>query len=707
MKARIRLVSAILALLLILVCSVFPEAMSGFPSAAPDYPAAASEGIIDDITGHWAETALRQSYRDGIIVGDGNSLLPDANASAAQVLAIICRALDATVPADISAWGLPENVWYYDCTAKAAYLGLISSADSRNLLAPISRQNAFYLLAEGFQLVKAKPDLSVLDQFSDSRLITDTRRQAIASLVSDGLVVGSYGKLHVNSYVTRAEILTLLYRIVGEYIPAPSTYVDYMHGVMLQGPAMLSGGNFNKGVWFDCSASDISLRGVKADRAAIRSHSLDSLTVSGSARIGTLTLAAQSGNITFSPEDGAIVDTLVIGAGRGQVTAGGVKEIDVTGNDRRVMISEGVEKIIVYGRNNVIHVQEGAHVGRIELLRNAVDSRVVIDGEVQELEIIGLGAVVKGSGYAGTLMLSHNHSSIDVKHGNVLDIIDQGLIEASVKINMPVKLPAGDTLVASATVEKALPDLKCGVTWYIDDIPVMEGTFETGSDVPKLSHNFIYAPSMQGSANVRISIKYVTMQGERQEISAAATVILENYNKQHWMGLDAPGVLSKVTTGYKGDFTLEWALANDLDDYEKEVWVYAKGYTSSTEYLLWVSIAYQRVNVFKNTDGCWELIRTCIVGTGAPNSPTGTMVTTVTYKQYYGWTTSSYTVKPVVRFRRGSGYAFHSRTFYPNTSKLRDERIGFPISRGCIRMYDEDIWYLYDYIPDGTTVVVF
>jgi len=199
----------------------------------------------------------------------------------------------------------------------------------------------------------------------------------------------------------------------------------------------------------------------------------------------------------------------------------------------------------------------------------------------------------------------------------------------------------------------------------------------------------------------------VTQQGERQEISAGTTIALDNYNKQYWMGLEAPRVLDLVTTGYKGDFTLDWALANDFDDYDKEVWVYAKGYTSTTEYLLWISIAYQRVNVFQKSGEDWELIRTCIVGTGAPNSPTGTGVTTVTYRQYNGWTTSAYTVKPVVRFRRGSGYAFHSRTFYPNTSTLRDERIGFPISRGCIRMYDEDIWYLYDYIPEGTTVVIY
>jgi len=696
MKVHIRFVSAFMVILLVFGNSVFPPAVSG------DF-----EEFNDDITGHWAEKALRQAYQDGIIVGVRNSLLPDATTTTAQVLAIICRALGATVSADISGWGLDENAWYYSCTSQAAYLGLVSSVDARGLSAPISRQDAFYLLAEAFQLIKATPDLSVLDQFADSGLITNTRRQAIASLVSEGLIAGYNGKLHVDKAATRADVVALLYRIAGEYLPAPPVSGNYDHGVILQGAAGLSGARFSKGVWFDCASSDIYLDGIRADRIAIRSHTLNSLDISGDTRIGSLALAAQSGDITVSPGEGAAVNAFVVGTGRGKVTVSGINIIEVTGNDRRVIVSADAEKVTVTGRNNIIQVQDGSRVNRIELLRSATDSRVVIDGDVRELEIIGLGAVVSGGGYADTLILSPNHTRVDVKYGNMREIIDQGIIEASVSLDIPASLPVGNTLVASATIKNALPGKKCDFTWYINNAPVLDGVFETGDVVPKLSHNFDYSRNMKSSADVRISIKYTTEQSESQEISAESTVSLENYNKQHWMKLDAPRVLDQVTTGYSGDFTLEWALENDFDDYDKEVWIYAKGYTSTTDYLLWISIAYQRVNVFQKIGGNWELIRTCIVGTGAPRSPTGTGVTTVTYRQYYGWTTRDYTVKPVVRFRRGSGYAFHSRIFYPNTSTIRDDSIGFPVSRGCIRMYDEDIWYLYDYIPDGTTVVIY
>jgi len=62
----------------------------------------------------------------------------------------------------------------------------------------------------------------------------------------------------------------------------------------------------------------------------------------------------------------------------------------------------------------------------------------------------------------------------------------------------------------------------------------------------------------------------------------------------------------------------------------------------------------------------------------------------------------------VVNFKTGSGYAFHSRLYNPGWSEtFTDARIGFPVSHGCLRMYSEDVQWMYDNIPIGTTVVVF
>jgi hypothetical protein len=161
-----------------------------------------------------------------------------------------------------------------------------------------------------------------------------------------------------------------------------------------------------------------------------------------------------------------------------------------------------------------------------------------------------------------------------------------------------------------------------------------------------------------------------------------------------------------VKTGYAGDYTLQWAKEHDYKESDKVKWVNIKGYSSCTNYLIWVSIAYQRLNVFTGSKGHWNLNNSFIIGTGIPGRDTPTGVWKLIKKNSQGWTTSDYTVKPVVTFINEK-YGFHSRLYYPDSTKVWDSKIGFPCSHGCIRMYTNDIKWFYDNIPLGTTVIVY
>jgi len=170
--------------------------------------------------------------------------------------------------------------------------------------------------------------------------------------------------------------------------------------------------------------------------------------------------------------------------------------------------------------------------------------------------------------------------------------------------------------------------------------------------------------------------------------------------------LEDERVLALINSHYSGDYTQAWAEAHDYTVEEKERWIRLKGYDSSTDYLLWVSITHQRVNVFTREAGNWRLEKCFLAGTGAPGYGTPQGVWKITYKNAAGWTTSTYTVSPVVGFK-GGGYAFHSRLRYPGTQTISDPSIGFPVSHGCVRMFQEDIDWLFDTIPVETTVVVY
>ena len=170
---------------------------------------------------------------------------------------------------------------------------------------------------------------------------------------------------------------------------------------------------------------------------------------------------------------------------------------------------------------------------------------------------------------------------------------------------------------------------------------------------------------------------------------------------------DVNRVLNLVSSTYRGNYTTSYAVNNDYKAYEKETWVNAKGYSSNSNYLVWINRAYQHVNVFTGSKGSWKLTKSFVVGTGAPGTETPVGVTRVTYKLKAGWTTSTYTVRPVVGFYPDTGYAFHSRLCTPNTDREYDFSSGYPVSHGCVRMQKKDVNWIYDNVPIGSTVVIF
>lgn len=135
-----------------------------------------------------------------------------------------------------------------------------------------------------------------------------------------------------------------------------------------------------------------------------------------------------------------------------------------------------------------------------------------------------------------------------------------------------------------------------------------------------------------------------------------------------------------------------------------EGFVNLKGYSSDTEYLIWVSTTTTTVNIFQGSKGAWKLVRSAACALGAPYSPT-VKGTFKTYIRDNEWDFGSYKCRWVTNFYHG--YAFHSRKWSRDYSYLVDPSINCLVSAGCVRMYDEDCYFIYSEVPIGTTVVVY
>ncbi|MCF0123871.1 MAG: L,D-transpeptidase family protein, partial [Ruminiclostridium sp.] len=284
---------------------------------------------------------------------------------------------------------------------------------------------------------------------------------------------------------------------------------------------------------------------------------------------------------------------------------------------------------------------------------------------------------------------------------------DNGISKAVATLNAPATLEAGATLSVTADLWYPEAGKTCTADWYVDGQKVSSQTIVLGTKTPQLTHKYTYTENMKTTSELRFVLSYTTQDGRAQQVSAVKTIQLKNYGYQYYHNISEADVLRMVTNTYAGDYTLAWALNHDYDPEIKTAWVNLKGYSSNTQYLVWVNLTYQRVNIFQGYQGNWKLIRSCLCGSGKNSTPTIKGVFTTSYKQQ-SWNYGSYYCGPIVRFNGSSGYAFHSRLEYwpMNSDRYYDARIGFPVSHGCLRMYNDDIWFMYYNIPNGTTVVV-
>lgn len=120
--------------------------------------------------------------------------------------------------------------YFYTALAWAQSRGLASGTGSGQF-SPwnhITREQAFSLLYRFLPLIgKSCPDapVSVLDAFPDKDKVAEYAKTATATLVSQGLVSGSSGAIDPKSTLTRAQMASLVYRVL-EHTPITDLFPD-------------------------------------------------------------------------------------------------------------------------------------------------------------------------------------------------------------------------------------------------------------------------------------------------------------------------------------------------------------------------------------------------------------------------------------------------------------------------------------------------
>lgn len=168
----------------------------------------------------WAIDPIDKLYENSIVSGVGNGyFLPNNNSTRGDFILMLMKTLNLESAFSDNFSDIPENSYYYDAIGTARALE-ITSGTGNNKFEPksnITRQDMMVqvykaMKTAGIPLIEA--DVSELNKFSDSSQISNYAVEAIATLTKNGFVSGSGNKINPKGFTTRAEIATVLSKLL-------------------------------------------------------------------------------------------------------------------------------------------------------------------------------------------------------------------------------------------------------------------------------------------------------------------------------------------------------------------------------------------------------------------------------------------------------------------------------------------------------------
>ena len=193
----------------------------------------ASTYVHNDVQpGHWAYDAVEYCYEKGVCSGISTTQFgPDNSMIRGDFMLMLYNAAGKpAVTSPCTFTDVSTSDYYYNALAWAQGRGLASGTGGGGFSPrdKITREQAFSLLYRYLPILgKTCPDgdLSVLDQFADRKNVADYAKTAAATLVAQGLASGSGGNLDPKGTLTRAQMASLLYRVL-EHTPIQTDPTD-------------------------------------------------------------------------------------------------------------------------------------------------------------------------------------------------------------------------------------------------------------------------------------------------------------------------------------------------------------------------------------------------------------------------------------------------------------------------------------------------
>lgn len=349
----------------------------------------------DDISGHWAETQIKEWANIGYINGypDG-TFLPDNSITRAEFLTLVNKIFKFENKTNINFIDVRPDYWAYSEIQKGISAGYVSG-DKNGTFRPddfITRQEAAVIinkLLDNTEITENKPN------FKDAYDIDEWAKNSVDIVYEHGILSGfPNGTYRPKKYMTRAEAVSALKRLTelkGTDDIGKNEYIlreEQMKDKIIDGDLIITD-----------DMDTVNLEGV---------------TVKGNVYVkGGNVIHAENCNInklitdgedfTFEADENTTVDKTELNS-CGKISGEGFDEVIIDDVCNDEIIIDGDIKNVVHNAKTDIFIGKNADIENFKVTENAENSHIKFEkgSKVKNAEIYGRIKIV-GEGEIGTM----------------------------------------------------------------------------------------------------------------------------------------------------------------------------------------------------------------------------------------------------------------------------------------------------------------
>lgn len=188
---------------------------------------------FSDMEGHWAqENVVKWSEEYGVLSGyDDGTFRPNASITRGAFAVIVNRFMQYQTPAKSDAFSDTKGTWCEDAVLKINQAGVMLGNGGKALIRnTITRQEAITMIARAFQVKPSQTSLT----YADADAVAKYATGYLSALTAQGCITDVKDNcFRPKEPITRAEVVSLLDRMVEVMVKNPGVYVQNTDGNLL------------------------------------------------------------------------------------------------------------------------------------------------------------------------------------------------------------------------------------------------------------------------------------------------------------------------------------------------------------------------------------------------------------------------------------------------------------------------------------------